>query len=115
MAHGQVIAGVDLGKMTTQNLWLEDGALFVNLPASEIFVATLNNEKSYVYDRDTGLFRKADANLETQARVVAERSILEAALEDGILEQASVNAEAYLERLFRGLGYREVIFIHNEK
>lgn len=115
VAHGQVIAGVDLGKMTTQNLWLEDGALFVNLPASEIFVATLNNEKSYVYDRDTGLFRKADANLETQARVVAERSILEAALEDGILEQASVNAEAYLERLFRGLGYREVIFIHNEK
>jgi hypothetical protein len=114
VAHGQVIAGVDLGKLTTQNLWLEDGALYVNLPASEIFVATLDNEKSYVYDRDTGLFRKGDANLETQARVVAERTILEAALEDGILEQASVNAEAYLERLFRGMGYREVIFIHSE-
>ena len=46
--------------------------------------------------------------------MVAERTILEAALEDGILEQASVNAEAYLERLFRGMGYREVIFIHSE-
>jgi hypothetical protein len=113
VAHGMVIAGVDLSKLTTQNLWLEDGALYVNLPAAEVFVATLDNEKSYVYDRETGIFRKSDANLETQARQVAEQKILEAALGDGILEQATVNAEAYLGRLFRSLGYREVIFVHD--
>lgn len=115
VAHGMVIAGVDLGKLTTQNMWLEDGALYVNLPASEVFVATLDNENSYVYDRETGLLRKSDANLETQARQVAEQKILEAALADGILDQATVNAEAYLERLFRGLGYREVIFVHGSE
>lgn len=112
VAHGEVIAGVDLGKITTQNLWLEDGALYVNLPASEVFVATLDNDNSYVYDRETGLLRKSDTNLETQARQVAEQKILEAALTDGILEQATINAEAYMERLFRSLGYQEVIFIH---
>ncbi|MDX9865400.1 MAG: DUF4230 domain-containing protein [Anaerolineaceae bacterium] len=112
VAHGTVIAGIDLGKMTTQNLWLEDGALYVNLPEPEIFVATLNNDQSYVYDRETGLLRQSDANLETQARQVAEQSILEAALTDGILVQADINAEAYMERLFRSLGYEEVIFIH---
>ncbi|MCD4673647.1 MAG: DUF4230 domain-containing protein [Anaerolineaceae bacterium] len=113
VAHGVVIAGVDLGKMTTQNMWLEDGALYVNLPETEVFVATLDNENSYVYERDTGILRKSDTNLETQARQVAEQKILEAALADGILDQANINAEAYLERLFRSLGYKEVIFIHS--
>ncbi len=111
VAHGTVIAGIDLGKMTTQNLWLEDGALYVNLPAPEVFVATLDNDQSYVYDRETGILRQSDTNLETQARQVAEQSILEAALTDGILTQADINAEAYMERLFRSLGYEEVIFI----
>lgn len=113
VAHGTVIAGIDLGKMTSQNLWLEDGALHVNLPESEVFVATLDNDQSYVYDRETGLLRKSDTNLETQARQVAEQSILEAALTDGILVQADINAEAYMERLFRSLGYKEVVFIRD--
>lgn len=113
VAHGTVIAGVDLGNLSTQNLWLEDGALYINLPPAEVFIATLNNEKSYVYDRETGLLRKSEPNLETQARQVAEREILEGALEDGILDQATLNAEAYLERLFRSLGYREVIFVQD--
>ena len=113
VAHGTVIAGIDLGKMTSQNLWLEDGALYVNLPEPEVFVATLDNDQSYVYDRDTGLLRKSDTNLETQARQVAEQKILEAALADGIMEQADINAEAYMERLFRTLGYKEVVFIHD--
>jgi hypothetical protein len=113
VAHGTVIAGIDLGKMTSQNLWLEDGALYVNLPESEVFVATLDNDQSYVYDRETGLLRKSDTNLETQARQVAEQSILEAALTDGILVQADINAEAYMERLFRSLGYEEVVFVHD--
>jgi Protein of unknown function (DUF4230) len=112
VAHGTVIAGIDLGKMTTQDLWLEDGALYVNLPEPEIFVATLNNDQSYVYDRDTGILRQSDTNLETQARQVAEQEILKAAIGDGILEQADINGEAYMERLFRSLGYDEVIFVH---
>lgn len=113
VAHGTVIAGVDLGKMTTQNMWLEDGALYVNLPEPEIFVATLNNDQSYVYDRETGILRKSDADLETKARQVAEQEILESALADGILDQAEINAEAYLERLFRSLGYKEVVFVRD--
>jgi len=112
VAHGTVIAGIDLAKMTTQNLWLEDGALYVNLPEPEVFVATLDNDKSYVYDRETGLLRKSDSNLETQARQVAEQEILAAAIEDGILRQADFNAEMYMERLFGSLGYDEVIFVH---
>jgi len=110
VARGYVIAGVDLSKIGTEDMRLEDGVLFVALPDAEVFVATLNNDDSFVYDRTTGILRKSDQDLETNARQVAEAEILKAALEDGILAQAQQNAEVYMERLFNTLGYQEVVF-----
>jgi hypothetical protein len=112
VAHGVVIAGVDLAKLSPQDLRVENGVLMVTLPGPEIFVATLDNQKSYVYNRDTGFLTKGDVNLETTARQAAEVEITKAALEDGILSQAQVNSENYLSSLFRQLGYPEVIFAH---
>jgi hypothetical protein len=83
----------------------------VRLPPAEIFIATLDNEKSYVYDRETGLLTKPDPNLETLVRQRAEEEILKGALEDGILEQAQINAEAYLLRFFNALGFPNTIFL----
>ena len=111
VAHGVVIAGVDLEKLQPQDLWTQDGVLYVRLPTPEIFVATLDNQKSYVYDRDTGLLTHGDVQLETAARRTAEREIRQAALDDGILVTARRNAEAYLARLLRSLGFPEVIFV----
>ena len=111
VAHGIVIAGVDLEKLTPENMQLRGGVLYVQLPEAEIFVATLDNDKSYIYNRDTGLLTKGNINLETEVRRAAEDEIELATLEDGILEQANQNAENYLYRLLRDLGYPEVIFI----
>lgn len=111
VAHGQVIAGVDLGKMTTGDIAVaEDGTVVVTLPPPEILVATLDNDKSYVYDRDTGLIGMNPA-LETAARQAAVEEITNAALEDGILETARRNAETYVRQLILSLGFREVVFI----
>lgn len=114
VAHGVVIAGVDLAKVGTEDIWFESGVLHMRMPPAEIFIATLDNEKSYVYDRETGLFTRGDIQLESQVRRVAQESIEAAALEDGILEQARLNAENYLFRLLRDLGYPDVIFIWDE-
>ena len=54
-------------------------------PPAEVFIATLDNQKSYVYDRETGIFTKGVNDLETLARQAAEQEILKAAMEDGIL------------------------------
>lgn len=110
VAHGYVIAGVDLAHLSVSDLRLEDDVLYVHLPEAEVFVATLNNENSYIYDRTTGLLRKSDAGLETAARRVAEQEIYNGAVEDGILDQAQLNAEIFLERLFNTLGYLRVIY-----
>lgn len=110
VAHGVVIAGVDLDKLQPSDLRVQDGVLYVTLPAAEVFSASLDNDKSYVYDRNVGALTKGSETLETDARRAAEAAIRQAAEEDGILRLARDNAESYLYRLFRGLGFPEVIF-----
>lgn len=111
VAHGYVIAGIDLSQLSADDLKLENGTLTVHLPKAEIFVSTLDNQKSYVYDRETGIFSKGMAELETKARQAAEEEIYKTAVEDGILDQASTNAEVFLERMFNQLGYERVVFV----
>jgi hypothetical protein len=112
VAHGLVIAGVDLEKLAPEDLWIDDvGQVYLRLPEAEVFISSLDNEKSFVYDRDTGLLTRGDINLEATARMAAEEEILQAALEDGILEQAQINAENYLYRMMRSLGFPDVIFV----
>jgi hypothetical protein len=110
VAHGYVIAGVDLGKMNAEDMWLAGEILHVRLPKAEVLVATLDNQKSYVYNRETGILTHGDMNLETAARQAAEEQIRFAALDDGILEQAQINANVFLEGFFESLGYQAVIF-----
>jgi len=110
VAHGVVIAGIDMEKISPEQMRLENGVLYVTLPPAEIFIATLDNQKSYVYDRETGILNKSVQDLETLARQTAEDEIRRAALEDGILQQAQTNAENYLFRFFQALGYQNVIF-----
>lgn len=110
VAHGYVIAGIDMSQMQAKDMWLQDGVLNVRLPPSEILVATLDNNKSYVYDRQTGILTKGDPNLETSARQVAETDIRQSALDDGILAQADTNAQTTLRWFFESLGYKQVKF-----
>ncbi|MBN1373155.1 MAG: DUF4230 domain-containing protein [Anaerolineaceae bacterium] len=111
VGHGVVIGGIDLEKMMPEDLWIEGTIVYVRLPEPEVFVAALDNEKSYVYDRETGLLTKGDVNLEKTAREAAENEILKAAVDDGILDLARQNAENYLGRLLRGLGFGDVVFV----
>ena len=114
VAHGTVLAGVDLSKLTPDDLWVDQGVLNVRLPDAEVFIATLDNDKTYVYERDTSILRQSDPNLETLARQAAEDEIKKAALADGILDIAQQNAEIYLTRFFLSLGYADVIFADPE-
>jgi hypothetical protein len=112
VAHGQVIAGVDMSRMQSSDLVVSPaGQVTMIMPAAEIFVSNLDNDKSYVYNRQTGLLTKGDVNLETQARQVAQTEIQKAALEDGILKLAQDNAVSYLQRLLRSLGFTDVVFV----
>jgi hypothetical protein len=115
VAHGVVIAGVDLAKVGPDDLWVENEVLYFRLPTAEVFIASIDNEKSYIYDRQVGFLTKGDVDLETAARRVAEEEIEKAAVEDGILELAQQNAENFLSRMLLQLGFPEVIFVAAEE
>lgn len=112
VAHGEVIAGVDMSKLTEEDVRvMSDGTVIVTLPPAELFIATLDNDRTFVYDRDVGFLTNGNFQLETAARQAAEDQIEAAALEDGILAQADRNAESYLRALILALGFEEVVFI----
>jgi hypothetical protein len=110
VAHGEVVAGIDLSKLQPDDVTVVSDTVTIRLPSPEILHKSLDNEKTYVYDRQTGIFNKPDPNLETDIRRVAEQEILETALEDGILIKATENAKDVLRTLITGLGYEEVRF-----
>lgn len=111
VAHGFVIAGIDMGKLQPTDMQLQNGVLYVRLPPAEVFVTTLDNSKSYVYTRDTGILTRQTIDLETLARQSAEEEIKKAALEDGILNLAQQNAETFLSKFFGALGYPNPVFV----
>lgn len=113
VAHGKVFAGVDLAAMTPEDLAVVDpDTVMVHLPQAMIFddIPVLDNERSFVADRDTGLLVKGDPNLETQVRQSAEAAITEAAAASDILDRANFNAQNYMQGFLEGLGFTEVIF-----
>jgi hypothetical protein len=111
VGHGIVIAGIDLEKLNPQDMQLQGNALYVRLPEPEIFVATLDNQKSYVYDRQTGVLTHGDVNLEATARQAAEQEIRQAAMNDGILDLARQNAESFMTQFLGTLGYDQVVIV----
>lgn len=111
IAYGEVIAGVDLAKIEGDSVLHNDnGLLYVRLPEPEVFVATLDNDRTHVYDRRTGMVG-LNQELETAARREAERLILEAALADGIEDEALSNAHDVLRSFLLALGFVDVQFV----
>jgi len=112
IVHGQTIAGIDMSQLKPENVQIVEGSegrsIKVVLPPSQVFVTTLDNEKSRVYQRDTGIFVKADPNLETVTRSKAQAQLQQAALTDGILDTASKNAQATVTAMLEGLGFVHV-------
>ena len=110
VAHGEVAAGVDLEKLRPGDVTVVSDTVTIRMPQAEILFSTLDNDKTYVYDRQTGIFNKPDPNLETDIRRVAEQEILKTAMEDDILGKAQRNAQDVLRTLITGLGYKDVRF-----
>ncbi|MGD9129586.1 MAG: DUF4230 domain-containing protein [Candidatus Woesebacteria bacterium] len=111
IAHGRVVAGIDLSKIEGKDIQIneESKELKIKLAAPQIFHTIIDNEKTKVYDRKKGILTKGQKDLEAQARQAAEESIQEAACEADILDIAATSAEKQLIILFKALGFESVI------
>lgn len=108
VVHGEVIGGIDLAALLPGDVAIAGSKVSIKLPEAEIFGTRLDNAKTNVYSRDTGLFSSPDPNLESEVREVAEKQLQESALQDGILKTAVENARGTILSLLQGLGFREI-------
>lgn len=110
VAVANVSAGVDLQRLTTRDIVADSAhkTVKITLPAPEVFHAELDNSKTYVHTRRTGALATRKENLETRARQEAERSLVTAALQAGLLARASDNARHAVTGVVRALGYEQI-------
>jgi len=108
IAHGDVIAGVDLSQIKEGDVSIHDSTLSIKLSAPTIFITSLDNSKTKVYDRQQGLLSDRGKDLESEARIEAEAGIKKAACEGGILTVAADNARKQLLILFTSLGFTSI-------
>jgi hypothetical protein len=112
IVHGQTIAGIDMSKLQSDSVQITEGtqgrSIRLTLPPSQVFMTTIDVHKTRVYARDTGLFVKADPNLETQVLQKSQTQLQQAALSDGILDAAAKNARATVTAMLEGLGFEHV-------
>jgi hypothetical protein len=108
LVHGEVIAGIDFSTLQSSDVHVDGKAVHLHLPAPQVFTTRLDSNKTRVYSRQTGLLVPTDPNLETQVRQEAERQLLEAAMADGILRTAQVNAASTIRSLLQGLGFEQI-------
>jgi Protein of unknown function (DUF4230) len=108
LVHGEVLAGINLAKVQPGDIAVRGRNVSIRLPQAEVFSTRIDNAKTRVYSRDTGLFSSADPNLETEVRQEGERQLEQSALQDGILKAAGQNARNTISSMLQGLGFDQV-------
>lgn len=112
VVHGQAVAGIDLSRLKPEDVRITEAngtrKVHVNLPATQLFTTTVDNQHTRVYARTTGLLVPVDQNLESETRARAEKQLEQTALSDGILDAARKNAQAAVSALLYSLGFQQV-------
>jgi Protein of unknown function (DUF4230) len=113
VAHGIVKAGVDLGKLKAGDVDVAGEKITLRIPRPQIMDCFLDEKKTYVIERSTGLLRSFDKDLEQTARQNAVDDIQRAARVGGILNDANERARWQLMFLFQQMGFKQVEFVQD--
>ena len=108
VVHGEVVAGINLAGLRPGDVLVQGQKVSIHLPPAEVFSTRIDNARTKVYSRDTGLFTSPDPDLESEVREEAERQLRLAALQDGILKTAADNARSTISGMLQGFGFHEV-------
>ena len=111
VAGGEVVAGFDLSKMEPGDFTVRGDHVTIVLPPPEILYSKVDNEETFVYERKSGLFRKPDPRLESEARQLAEQAMVERAQKGDIRRHAEANGRLQVEALLRSLGFSDILII----
>jgi hypothetical protein len=108
IVHGQVVAGIDFTRLKSSDVKIQGKEIHVHLPPPQVLITRLDNARTKVYSRNTGILVRVDPNLESQVRQEAEGELLQEAALGGILNNARDNARVTVTTLLLGLGFEKV-------
>ena len=104
----EMIAGIDLGKLSQDDVRVNGQDISVRLPAPVLFSVRIDDEHTRVFSRERGLMvLSPDVTLEGQARqqVLAQARTTAREL---VLPAARVNAETNMRQLLSTMGFSSV-------
>ncbi len=108
VAHGVVKAAIDLDQLGPKDVQISGRKISITLPRSRVVDAYLDDQRTQIVERYTGVLRVFDKDLEQNARRQAVEELRLAALQNGILNDASERARLQLTALLYQLGFAEV-------
>jgi cytoskeletal protein RodZ len=112
VARGSVSAYIDLGTLSDKALTVDEEkkTVQVRLPAPKLAKPNIDQEHTYLYSQQRGVFDRVKSLFETADQrefyVLAEKRIGDAAKEAGLTARAERNTRQMLTGLFTSLGYK---------
>lgn len=112
VANGSISAYIDLSTLSDKALTVdnEKKTVQVRLPAAQLAKPNLDQEHTYIYSRDRGVFDSVkglfQAEDQRELYVLAEKKIGDAAKEAGLTKRAERNLRQMLTGMFTSLGYK---------
>jgi hypothetical protein len=112
VARGSVSAYIDLSTLPDEALTVdnEKKTVEVRLPEPKLGKPNLDQEHTYVYSRDRGVFDSVQGLFQAEDQrelyVLAEKKIGDAAKDAGLTKRAERNLRQMLNGMFTSLGYK---------
>ena len=101
--EGTIKAGIQFGEIQIDiNTAQSPAKVYVHLPEAEIFSNELDNDSLEIYDEKYSNFNKINFSDINQSQAECKEKAEEAALDSGILEKASENAETMIRSMLYG-------------
>jgi hypothetical protein len=111
VAHGIVKAGINLEAIKPGDIQITGKKLTVKLPGAGLTDVYLDEHRTQILERTTGLMRAFDKDLEHNAREQALQKLSRSAYDSGIIKDANDRARTQLGNLFLQLGFDDVQFL----
>ena len=108
VAHGVAKAGVDLSRLEGGAVRVDGRRARVELPRPRLTDVYLDERRTQVVERTTGVLRAFDKDLEQDARRQAIDQVRLAVREAGILRDAEERARLQVSELLRQAGFEDV-------
>jgi hypothetical protein len=108
VAGGEVVAGFDVSNIGASDIQIAGDSVILTLPAPAILYTRVDNQETFVQQRNTGLLVPFDIALESEARRQAEREMLAWAMDHDILAKAEENGKQWFESFLLKLGFDAV-------